>query len=94
MSALPPLVRAVQTCRACPSQWDAWDADGQYYYLRYRGGRGSVESAASPADYVDLATENLTVAAFRHSGDLDGEISLDEFLQLAGMRLAKGVRVQ
>ena len=36
------LVRAVQTCVACPSQWDAWDADGNYYYLRYRSGHGSV----------------------------------------------------
>jgi hypothetical protein len=36
------IVRAVQTCQACPSQWDAWDADGNYYYLRYRSGCGSV----------------------------------------------------
>lgn len=37
------LVRAVQTAMACPSQWDAWDAEGRYYYLRYRHGHGSVE---------------------------------------------------
>jgi hypothetical protein len=39
------LVKAVQTAMACPSQWDAWDAEGRYYYLRFRHGCGSVESA-------------------------------------------------
>lgn len=39
------LVRAVQTSVACPAQWDAWDAEGRYYYLRFRHGCGSVESA-------------------------------------------------
>jgi hypothetical protein len=39
------LVRAAQTSMACPAQWDAWDAEGRYYYLRFRHGCGSVESA-------------------------------------------------
>jgi hypothetical protein len=36
------LVKAVQTAIACPSQWDAWDGDGNYYYLRYRYGYGEM----------------------------------------------------
>jgi hypothetical protein len=36
------LVKAVQTAIACPSQWDAWDAHGNYYYLRYRHGYGEM----------------------------------------------------
>lgn len=36
------LIRTVQTAIACPSQWDAWDADGNYYYLRYRHGYGEM----------------------------------------------------
>jgi hypothetical protein len=26
----------------CPSQWDAWDEEGNYYYLRYRHGYGEM----------------------------------------------------
>ncbi len=37
------ITKAVQTCMACPSQWDTWDAEGNYYYLRYRSGCGSVD---------------------------------------------------
>lgn len=39
---IPQLVRVIETCSACPSQWDAWDADGVYYYIRYRFGQLTV----------------------------------------------------
>lgn len=94
-SHLPPLVRAVQTCSACPSQWDAWDASGQYYYLRYRSGRGTVETAASAKDYVDQAAQDpVLVANFNYGAPLDGDIALVEFLKLAGMRLADAAVVR
>lgn len=32
-----------KTCTACPSQWDGYDDDGNYYYFRLRHGRFSVE---------------------------------------------------
>lgn len=87
------LARVVQSCRACPSQWNAWDAEGQYYYLRFRCGRGTVESAASPADYVNPETPNTLVAEFTHGDRWSGELALDEFLALAGMALAAGAEV-
>ena len=31
-------VRIEQTSEACPSQWNAWTADGVYHYVRYRHG--------------------------------------------------------
>lgn len=80
------IVRAVRTCRACPSQWDAWDADGRYYYLRYRFGYGTVEVAAGPDAYVGDGSE--VIAEFEHGGPYDGEISLGEFAELAGLALA------
>ncbi len=83
---IPPLVRAVQTCPACPSQWDAWDASGQYYYLRFRGGRGSVETAESANAYRSSGPL-ASVTDFRHGDPLDGSMGLDEFLAHAGMRL-------
>jgi hypothetical protein len=90
---LPDLARIVQTCQSCPSQWNAWDASGQYYYLRYRCGRGTVETAASPEDYVNPDTWSTTVREFHHGDQLEGEIELDQFLELAQMRLAPGVTV-
>ncbi|GAA3267866.1 hypothetical protein [Streptomyces labedae] len=42
------LVRVVRTCSAHPSQWDAWTAEGQYLYLRYRHGEGCVERRPGP----------------------------------------------
>lgn len=89
----PPITiaRAVQTCLAVPSQWDAWTDNGQYLYLRYRFGHGTVDSYPSP----DLQTWDRTpegnLACF---GDcfprqsLDGEIELDEFCERAGLVLA------
>ncbi|MFE3649332.1 hypothetical protein ACFXO2_16100 [Streptomyces sp. NPDC059152] len=41
------LARVVQTCASSPSQWDAWTTRGQYLYLRYRGGQGTVEQHPS-----------------------------------------------
>ena len=32
------IVELKQTCVACPSQWDAWDDEDNYYYIRYRWG--------------------------------------------------------
>jgi hypothetical protein len=36
------ITKMVQTCWACPSQWDGWDANGVYYYFRYRWGHLSI----------------------------------------------------
>lgn len=32
------ITKLIQTCEACPSQWDAWLVDGTYLYIRYRWG--------------------------------------------------------
>jgi hypothetical protein len=83
------IVRAVQTSIACPSQWDAWDADGNYYYLRYRNGRGQVRQYRS-ADWADGGSSDLVavVADFEYGHPLDGSISLEDFARLAGLELA------
>lgn len=54
------LVKAVHTSFACPSQWDAWDADGQYYYLRYRHGHGTMNRYDNPEwSYDDITDPEL-----------------------------------
>lgn len=86
------LVRVVQTCMACPSQWDAWDADGNYYYLRYRSSHGSVRRYHSE-NWVESGGDEYveTVADFTYGHPFDGHISLEEFAHLAGIALAPGL---
>lgn len=63
------LVRAVRTSIACPSQWDAWDADGNYYYLKYRSGCGSVTQYKTEnwvdADWIEDPEPGKPGSAYR-----------------------------
>jgi hypothetical protein len=88
------LARMVQTCKSHPTQWDAWTVDGQYLYLRYRFGRGTVDAYPAPGpDGWDEAPVGK-VAVFRDEEDpWRGEIELDEFLKRAGLVLATGAEV-
>lgn len=81
-------VRVVQTAMACPSQWDAWDAKGNYYYCRYRYGHGQVRHYKT-AEWVNDFEEQLiaVVADFERGHPLDGIISLEEFAQHAGITI-------
>ena len=83
------LVRAVQTCTACPSQWDAWDADGNYYYLRYRSGHGQIRQYRTE-NWSGTTEEEFMgeIADFTYGHPLDGSIGLAQFAHLAGVTLA------
>lgn len=72
------IARAVQTCFACPAQWDAWTVGGQYLYLRYRWGVGTVDDE----DGNEIARFNTGVA-------YGGVIDLDEFVVRAGIRISE-----
>ncbi len=86
------IVKAVQTCVACPSQWDAWDAEGRFYYLRHRHGRGSVDTFDSP-DPTTWGTEPLgSIAHFRGELPMD-ETELASFCEQAGLVLAPDARI-
>lgn len=83
------VVKAVQTCSACPAQWDAWDSLGRYWYLRYRHGYGEARQYPQgpgwwEAETVEPATE---VLSFEFGDSLDGYIELTEFAEKAGLRL-------
>jgi len=86
-SAAVTIVRAVQTCEALPSLWDAWDDRGRYWCLRYRHGRGSARQYASGPDWQP-GEEPAEVLSFEHGDRLDGFITLEEFAQRAGLALA------
>jgi hypothetical protein len=77
------LRHAVQTCIACPSQWDAWDTDGNYWYLRYRHGRGTMERQPTPDPRTWTSWENITF----DTGDDGGYLELKEFCRHARVDL-------
>lgn len=74
------IVRLVQTCVACPSQWDGWTDDGRRIYIRYRWGYGSV-SIAAPGDGDEYAAVNgECIAEWEGAESLDGYISEAEMM--------------
>ncbi|WP_409235610.1 hypothetical protein [Streptomyces sp. PA5.6] len=89
------VTRVVQTCSAHPSQWDAWTADGQYLYLRYRHGEGRVEWHPGPDDGAETPESwdegRSGVLIEWDDGTGGGVISLEDFLAAAGLVLAAGV---
>lgn len=76
------ITRAVMTCTAYPSQWDAWTEDGRELYLRYRYGCGTAQLDGPAGE---------TVASFETGHSYDGHIDLAEFCERAGLKLATGV---
>ncbi|WOX11497.1 hypothetical protein [Streptomyces sp. N50] len=91
------LTRVVQTCSAYPVQWDAWTADGQYLYLRYRHGEGCVEWHPGPDDDADTpeswneGRSGLLIGWDDGTGG--GVIGLGDFLAAAGLELAPDASV-
>jgi hypothetical protein len=80
----------VQTCDACPSQWDAWDSEGRYWYLRYRYGHGEARQYPDE-NWVQLWVPNYEareVLSFGYGHSLDGVITLEKFAELAGLVLS------
>lgn len=90
---IAPLTKVVQTCSACPSQWDAWTTTGQYLYLRYRFSRGTVDAYDNPDSDTWTKVPDGSVARFEQGDALDGEISLEDFLAAAGLELAPDAEV-
>jgi hypothetical protein len=77
------IARAVQTCSGMPAQWDAWTDTGQYLYLRYRWGNGSVTPYPS-ADYETWDVNAQPIIEWDDGTD-SSWIDLDDFLAAAGI---------
>jgi hypothetical protein len=83
-----PLQFVVETCCACPNQWDAWTVDGQYLYLRYRSGIGTVDAYQAPGPDGWTVPPDGGVARFEDDDHPAITIGLDEFLHRTGLELA------
>jgi hypothetical protein len=87
------IVRAVQTSVACPSQWDAWDGQGQFWYLRYRHAHGEARRYAEGPDWY-RGTHGDPLEQHRADyGDSpwDGETTLPELCAQLGFAVSPDV---
>lgn len=73
------VVKIVETCGGCPSQWDAWTDAGVYLYIRYRHGRLTISK--EEGDTRD------TVFSTSHGDPMDGCMSLSELQEVAASAL-------
>lgn len=87
------LARVVRTCTACPSQWDAWTVDGQYLYLRYRWGVGTVDAYDDSDSDTWTRIPDGADGSFDVGDPLGGSMYLPEFLEASGLALAPGADV-
>jgi hypothetical protein len=71
------LVRSVQTCASVPLQWDCWDVSGNYWYLRFRHGRGTIGR-----------TYDIEKAASFFRDDSDQDITLESMCAFLGVAWA------
>jgi hypothetical protein len=69
----PQVVGLVQTCEACPSQWEGRTADGRFVYIRYRWGLLTAGIGATRVEAIEdeFFSEHL-------EGGLDGAMSVAE----------------
>jgi hypothetical protein len=82
------IVKAILTCSDCPSQWDAWDSEGNYWYLRYRFGHGKAVQFDNPDPETWTVHElNRPQFSFNTGDKWDGSIDLLTFCRLAGIEL-------
>ncbi|MEV8639382.1 hypothetical protein AB0395_47795 [Streptosporangium sp. NPDC051023] len=86
------LAKVVETCSACPTQWDAWTVDGQYLYLRYRYGMGTVDAYDTPDWETWCEPPDGKIARFG-TPSMDGQISLEDFLTATGLELTPNAEV-
>ncbi|MGW0578321.1 hypothetical protein ACWD25_20650 [Streptomyces sp. NPDC002920] len=87
------LARVVRTCVAIPSQWNAWTVNGQYLYLRFRSGIGTVDAYDTEDSEQWTRIPDGAVARFDTGDRTDGEMDLIDFCERTGLQLADDARV-
>lgn len=78
------LVTLVQTCTACPSQWEGCLEDGRYIYARYRWGHLSVRAGPTPDDAV-FGEDEIFEGSPEGADSFDGWMDTEQMLELANL---------
>lgn len=70
----------IQTCSACPSQWEGNLKDGRMFYARYRWGRLTIELSKAPTtDVFKAMCEDADLIYNKNLGDeYDGVLDTNE----------------
>ena len=73
----------IQTCGACPSQWEGSLKDGRMFYARYRWGVLTIELSKQPTNDVYMAMgEDGNLIYNEQLGDgLDGVLGQAELVE-------------
>jgi hypothetical protein len=78
-----------RTCQACPAQFEGRLRSGLAFYFRFRWGTAYLSVGTTPED----AVRDTLPAATSYGGDLDGELTDDQFkdlfVRLAPARIAQ-----
>ena len=73
----------VQTCGACPSQWEGKVEDGRMIYIRYRHGYLSIEASIHPSNDVDDAIGEDCILGLQHGDNYDGVMDFEDLVSLS-----------
>jgi hypothetical protein len=73
--------RIVQTCFACPSQWEGHLDDGRMIYVRYRWGWLTVSVSDEPTTDVFDAVDGTEIHEAQMGHEYDGDLTTAEMMQ-------------
>ena len=76
--------KIVETCGACPSQWEGSLDDGRAIYIRYRHGYLSIRVSEEPTKDIYMAVEGKEVFGTDYGGAWDGCLDLQTVTELSG----------
>lgn len=78
----------VQTCAACPSQWEAHLEDGRMVYVRFRWGGLAISVSEGPTNDVFDAVKGPDILYRELSDSLDGHLTTENMLPYLDAALA------
>ena len=74
----------IETCSACPAQWEGSLEDGRTIYIRYRHGYLSIRLSPEPTNDIFKAVENEEIFGTGYGGAWDGCMDLETVSKLSG----------
>ena len=73
--------RLIQTCTACPAQWEGWVEGGKMIYVRFRWGYLSVNISSMPTENVYDTVRGREIFGRQLSDDLDGCFDIEKLIE-------------
>lgn len=74
------IVKIIQTCGACPSQWEGKLKDGRMFYARYRWGVLEISVSNNPSNSVYDAINGVVLCDEQLGDKYDGVLGEDKLI--------------